>query len=171
MSATYIREAVAERNRLCPMSERERLAWYLQQKWRNPMEGGVSAVLMTMGLAPPFVVTEADFEHACELLRNTPRQIARTLKLLADQGIVAELPASVRKRARAFNTVSDEVRARIFERDKVCQACGTDAGLTIDHIKARCLGGENDEANLQVLCLPCNCRKAAVERKAAKALQ
>jgi 5-methylcytosine-specific restriction endonuclease McrA len=50
---------------------------------------------------------------------------------------------------------------KIFQRDKfICQYCGSKEKLTIDHIFPLSKGGNNDDKNLQVLCLKCNQKKA-----------
>ncbi|MDP1609694.1 MAG: HNH endonuclease [Sulfuritalea sp.] len=49
-------------------------------------------------------------------------------------------------------TMSEELRAQIFERDgAICQFCGAPA-TEIDHIE----GSSNDPSNLRALCKPCN---------------
>ena len=52
----------------------------------------------------------------------------------------------------------DKLRQLVLRRDKhVCQCCGTDKKLTIDHIEAKCLGGAwGDAINLQSLCFRCH---------------
>lgn len=52
-------------------------------------------------------------------------------------------------------------RARILARDgNACLACGSTKRLSVDHIIAWSVGGSNDDSNLQILCGPCNTRKA-----------
>ena len=71
--------------------------------------------------------------------------------------------ASINRRARqkGAGNCQPEVLARIRSRAK-CEQCGTDtAPMEIDHIIPLSRGGTNDEANLQLLCRPCNRRKAA----------
>ncbi len=52
-------------------------------------------------------------------------------------------------------------RARILSRDgNACLACGSTKRLSVDHIIAWSAGGSNDDSNLQILCGPCNTRKA-----------
>lgn len=51
---------------------------------------------------------------------------------------------------------------RVFERDGyACRFCRTRQNLTVDHIKPVTLGGTDDDANLQTLCMTCNLRKGA----------
>lgn len=58
--------------------------------------------------------------------------------------------------------ITSAKRRRIYERDaNVCLRCGTDTGLTLDHIVPIAKGGTNHDDNLQTLCGPCNNRKQA----------
>jgi hypothetical protein len=51
-------------------------------------------------------------------------------------------------------------RQRILERDKYqCQLCQDTENLCIDHIIPVSRGGNSEDENLQVLCLPCNTSK------------
>lgn len=57
-----------------------------------------------------------------------------------------------------------KLRKTIFERDGYfCQNCGTVGGtanpLSLDHIVPRHAGGDENPANLQILCRSCNSRK------------
>jgi 5-methylcytosine-specific restriction endonuclease McrA len=52
------------------------------------------------------------------------------------------------------------VERRVLDRDHHrCQMCGRYASI-IDHVIPLCRGGTNDVDNFQVLCEPCNGRKA-----------
>ena len=42
-----------------------------------------------------------------------------------------------------------------------CAHCGSKDKLTIDHILPRSKGGDDRRYNLQILCQPCNLKKAA----------
>lgn len=60
------------------------------------------------------------------------------------------------------------VKVRLFESAGGCCAhCGISIrpgnGPAYDHIKALINGGENREANFQVLCVPCHASKTAVD--------
>lgn len=69
------------------------------------------------------------------------------------------------RRSNRFN-VTHEMKQRIYERDKVCQQCGTATGpFHVDHIRPYSKGGWNVESNLQLLCAPCNLRKGATWSK------
>ena len=50
------------------------------------------------------------------------------------------------------------MRKYIYERDKVCQKCGSNWDLEIDHILAMALGGKTEINNLRLLCRNCNQR-------------
>lgn len=45
----------------------------------------------------------------------------------------------------------------------VCLSCGTDKGITVDHVKPLSIGGTNTIDNLQPLCGSCNYRKGKKE--------
>jgi 5-methylcytosine-specific restriction endonuclease McrA len=45
-------------------------------------------------------------------------------------------------------------------RRRFCAHCGTGSNLTIDHIIPLSKGGDNQVHNLQMLCEPCNTKKA-----------
>ncbi|MCI0558709.1 MAG: HNH endonuclease, partial [Nitrososphaera sp.] len=62
-----------------------------------------------------------------------------------------------RERARArLAGVSLEIVEAIRIRDKVCQLCGANERLEIDHIHPVAAGGIGSLTNLQLLCSPCN---------------
>jgi len=55
-------------------------------------------------------------------------------------------------------------RALLRMQRHTCQICGQSSDhskIEVDHIIPVALGGSNDFSNLQLLCLPCNRRKAA----------
>lgn len=56
-------------------------------------------------------------------------------------------------------------RAAILVRDQyTCQSCGTiTLDLEVDHIVNIAQGGNDDDANLQALCVPCHQSKTAIE--------
>lgn len=54
-----------------------------------------------------------------------------------------------------------EQRERIKHRDfGMCTVCDSEESLHLDHIWPRCLGGDDDPANLWLLCASCNLSKA-----------
>lgn len=67
------------------------------------------------------------------------------------------------RRNTASVTISNpEVRSRIFTRDGFkCKKCGATDSLSIDHIISVFLGGNDDDVNLQCLCVSCNSSKGA----------
>jgi 5-methylcytosine-specific restriction endonuclease McrA len=52
-----------------------------------------------------------------------------------------------------------KIREQVIRRDGVCQQCGSDERLSVDHIVPRTLGGNDSMNNLQCLCSSCNSRK------------
>jgi hypothetical protein len=59
-----------------------------------------------------------------------------------------------------FAQEADRKRGRIFLRDRYeCQVCRAKDSLTLDHIVPRTRGGDNEDENLRVLCMSCQCRK------------
>lgn len=55
-----------------------------------------------------------------------------------------------------------EVRQLVWQRDQGrCVYCGATSELQLDHQIPVSMGGSNTEANLQLLCGPCNRRKGA----------
>lgn len=64
--------------------------------------------------------------------------------------------------ARYRRKIPIQIRTRIYARDgHKCVHCGTENGLTLDHIVPWSAGGSDDESNLQTLCQSCNSRKGA----------
>ncbi len=51
------------------------------------------------------------------------------------------------------------VRRRVLAAGK-CVLCGSSYRMEVDHIIPWSKGGTHDEANLQVLCMPCNRKKS-----------
>lgn len=61
---------------------------------------------------------------------------------------------------RRRKAIAKKIRLKILERDgHRCQHCGATEKLTLDHIIPCAKGGTNAQANLQVLCEPCNWKK------------
>jgi len=91
-----------------------------------------------------------------------------------DLGIKDLLLALAKKATSTVETKSPKVRRHILNRDQYCQwpnpitgkVCGSRHQLQIDHIHPRWLGGQDDPANLQVLCRTHNLEKYKQEAKA-----
>ena len=65
---------------------------------------------------------------------------------------------------RGYGWAWKKLRARILERDSgLCQVCLSATVMTrataVDHIKAKAIGGTDDEANLQAICRKCHTKK------------
>jgi 5-methylcytosine-specific restriction endonuclease McrA len=58
--------------------------------------------------------------------------------------------------------IADDVKQFVWARDAGrCRHCGATTELQFDHIISLALGGSSEQENLQILCGPCNRRKAA----------
>lgn len=55
--------------------------------------------------------------------------------------------------------LNNHLKRTVFERDQVCQQCGSLHRLEFDHRKPKGLGGEDTVENLRILCRSCNQRK------------
>lgn len=83
------------------------------------------------------------------------------LAKLASKYLVSIGKISIRRQ-----TISEELRNQIFERDNYrCVKCGKTANLTVDHIIPFSAGGKTEETNLQTLCRSCNSKKGQGERR------
>jgi hypothetical protein len=83
--------------------------------------------------------------------RQQERRIRRAKTLMAQ----ADLPPEGRRQP-----ISGEVKLIVWRRDGGrCVRCGSREELQFDHIIPVVLGGGNDEANIQILCGPCNRQK------------
>jgi tetratricopeptide (TPR) repeat protein len=72
----------------------------------------------------------------------------------------AGTPGRLAERRRA--PIPEDVRRAVWRRDGGrCVECGSNERLEFDHIIPHSLGGSDTERNLQLLCEPCNRRKAA----------
>ena len=62
----------------------------------------------------------------------------------------------------ARQAIPDDVKQYVMMRDGGrCVNCGATTELQFDHIIPIAMGGSNEQENLQILCGPCNRRKAA----------
>jgi len=65
-----------------------------------------------------------------------------------------------KKRRTQFAKVRDDVMLALIERDGyMCNKCGSQNGLSVDHIAPLSRGGSDVLDNLQILCKSCNSRK------------
>jgi hypothetical protein len=55
--------------------------------------------------------------------------------------------------------LNSPLKREVFQRDQVCQQCGSIHRLEFDHRKPKGLGGDHRSENLRVLCRNCNQRK------------
>lgn len=69
-------------------------------------------------------------------------------------------PVAVADGPHKRQAVPYRLRIAVLERDRYrCLCCGTDVGLTMDHVEPVVDGGPSTYENLQTLCQPCNSRK------------
>ena len=120
------------------MTNGDRAYWRYDGKWYTDNDGldseQVHAVLVTRGL------------------RNTDR-VGRAMTIAA-QG---RLPVPNQRIG-----IAPDVRQLVWQRDQGrCAYCGDTSELQLDHQIPVSMGGGNTEANLQILCGPCNRRKGA----------
>jgi hypothetical protein len=97
--------------------------------------------------------------------------ILRTKKLVYDeQADLANLKAAVANLEAAIeytksgpkrDPIPEDVKLLVWARDGgACVRCGSKKELHFDHIIPVAKGGGNNEANIQILCQPCNLKKA-----------
>jgi hypothetical protein len=65
------------------------------------------------------------------------------------------------RRQDANRRKAEHRRKEIVRRGAFCQCCGENLfqALTLDHVKPRAKGGNNNPVNIQVLCVGCNALK------------
>lgn len=62
--------------------------------------------------------------------------------------------------------MSDRMLNRLCARDGgKCKECGALRDLSVDHVIAKINGGRKELSNLQILCVSCNAKKAAIDRR------
>ena len=84
-------------------------------------------------------------------------------ELASLKAAVANLDAALEytKSGPQRQPIPEDVKLLVWARDGgACVRCGSKAGLHFDHIIPVAKGGGNSEANIQILCEPCNLRKA-----------
>jgi len=70
-------------------------------------------------------------------------------------------PEFQRKKAIARNhRVTPDFITELRKRQPICQLCGTNSSLTVDHMNPVSNGGKAIESNIQSLCGPCNSWKS-----------
>lgn len=76
------------------------------------------------------------------------------------------------RKARGYGCEWDKLRARILKGEPLCRSCRATGravvAVTVDHIKAKHLGGTDDDSNLQPLCDPCHKAKTAREGRSRR---
>lgn len=120
------------------MSVGDRVFWRYAGKWHSENEGlaedAVHALLVTRAM------------------RNEDR-VSRA-RTIAAQG---SLPVPSQR-----TSIAPDVKQLVWNRDGgSCRSCGSTSELQFDHVIPVAHGGGSTDANLQVLCGPCNRRKGA----------
>ena len=67
----------------------------------------------------------------------------------------------VDSRTRPKERIAQKLRWEVFRRDGFRCECGSQADLTVDHIRPESRGGRATLDNLRTLCRPCNSSKGA----------
>lgn len=65
---------------------------------------------------------------------------------------------------RASRTGWEKLRVVVLSEETVCRVCGEAPSTQVDHIVPRYMGGIDERANLQGLCVPCHEAKSAREQ-------
>ncbi|WP_394253533.1 HNH endonuclease [Arthrobacter pityocampae] len=69
---------------------------------------------------------------------------------------------SAPRTASVRRAIPDDVKQYVMNRDGGrCQSCGSTSEIQYDHVIPLAMGGSSNEANLQILCGPCNRSKGA----------
>ncbi|MCW2554827.1 MAG: hypothetical protein JWR78_4608 [Mycobacterium sp.] len=116
----------------------DRTYWRFQDFWHTDNQGldasAVHALLVTRG-------------------QRQQRQIDRAQAMV----VIGEQPTPSARIA-----IPDDVKQYVLMRDGAsCVNCGSKSELQFDHIIPVAMGGSSEQENLQILCGPCNRRKAA----------
>ena len=85
------------------------------------------------------------------------------VELASLKAAVANLEAAIEytKSGPKRDPIPEDVKLVVWARDGgACVRCGSKTALHFDHVIPVVKGGSNDEANIQILCQPCNLRKA-----------
>jgi hypothetical protein len=116
----------------------DRTYWRFQDFWHTDNQG-----------------LDASAVHALLVTRyqRQQRQIDRAQVMVA----IGEQPTPAARTA-----IPDDVKQYVLMRDGgACVNCGSKTEIQFDHIIPVAMGGSNEQENLQILCGPCNRRKAA----------
>jgi hypothetical protein len=137
-------EATSQQTPVLYMRLGERTYWRFAGRWHYDNEGldqaAVHAVLVTRAMR------QAD-------------QISRAKTIVA-QGQLPKTSGRV--------GIPDDVKQLVWARDSgACRSCGSTSELQFDHVIPVAHGGGNNEANIQILCGPCNRRKSTALTVAA----
>ncbi len=77
-----------------------------------------------------------------------------------------EAPGRPSRQARGYDAAWQRLSSQLRSAQPWCTMCGkSGTRLTVDHIVPRSLGGDNNRANLRVLCLDCHNRFGATRRR------
>ncbi len=110
-------------------------------------------------------------EHVPKNAAEREEIVLRTKKLVYDEqadlatlkATVANLEAAIEytKSSPRRDPIPEDVKLLVWARDGgACVRCGSKKELHFDHIIPVAKGGGNVEANIQILCQPCNLKKA-----------
>ena len=110
-------------------------------------------------------------ERVPKSLADREEIVLRIKKLVYDErtdlanlkAAVANIEAAIEytKSGPRRDPIPEEVKLLVWARDGgACVRCGSKKDLHFDHIIPVAKGGSNFEANIQILCQPCNLKKA-----------
>jgi len=106
---------------------------------------------------------ENNRERAKRWAKNNPDRVRENARKWRLNNPDKERVKQQRRRSRINNADGDhtaeEWRGVINKQNRQCLACGGKEKLTVDHIVPLSMGGTNNIANIQGLCLSCNSKK------------
>jgi 5-methylcytosine-specific restriction endonuclease McrA len=71
----------------------------------------------------------------------------------------------IKSKKKRRETVKDKIYYEVFNRDKVCQLCGTPFELQLHHINGRGKNLTNNPKNCIMLCMKCHLYKVHSNQK------